>query len=118
MLQWIVTQNDPTILTIFPNNNDATFKDQQLPRPADLLLHYNYGAAAVKQWGKNTSVLDNCPDIPCPPVLVPVPLGPTRVKHNHEDTIKRRDDNVNQGGLRSERNTGEGAAADSEPQAS
>lgn len=30
--------------------------DQQLPKPADVLLHYNYGAAVVKQWGKGDRV--------------------------------------------------------------
>jgi hypothetical protein len=43
--------------------------------PADLLLHYNYGAAAVKQWGKNTSVLTNRPDIPRPSVPTPAAMG-------------------------------------------
>jgi len=53
--------------------------DQQLPKPADILLHYNYGAAAVKQWGKNTTVLTNRPDIPRPAVTS---MRPTRVKHD------------------------------------
>jgi hypothetical protein len=57
--------------------------DQQLPKPADLLLHYNYGAAAVKQWGKNTRVLTNRPNIPRPSVPVLAPMGARRVKDDH-----------------------------------
>ncbi|KAI0278646.1 hypothetical protein BGY98DRAFT_916858 [Russula aff. rugulosa BPL654] len=68
-LQWIVTPRE-TILYHFPNNNDATFMNQELPKPADVLLHYNYGAAVVKQWGKNASVLTNRPDVPRLPVPV------------------------------------------------
>ena len=48
----------------------SKFIDQQLPKPADLLLHYNYGAAAVKQWGVKSSVLTSHPDIPRPSALV------------------------------------------------
>lgn len=55
-LQWLVTPPEAS-LWVFPNNNDATFQDQTLPKPSDLLLHYNYGAAAVKQWRKNVNVL-------------------------------------------------------------
>jgi len=90
MLQWIVTPNDKFALNLFPNNTDATFMNQQLPKPAELLLHYNYGTAALKQWGKNTGVLTNCPNIPHPPVpaLVATLVGePTRVKHDHSITI-------------------------------
>jgi hypothetical protein len=49
------------ILDRFPNNNDAAFMNHQLHNPADVLLHYNYGAAAVNKCGKNTSVLTNHP---------------------------------------------------------
>ena len=62
-LQWIITPRNQFTLDLFPNNNDATFMNQQSPKPADVLLHYNYGAAAVKEWGENTSVLDNRLDI-------------------------------------------------------
>jgi hypothetical protein len=48
-LQWLVS---PEVL-VCPNNRDATFKKRtKKPKPSPLLLHYNYGAAAVKQWGK------------------------------------------------------------------
>ena len=76
-LQWIVTPSG-YVLDNFPNNNDAKFVNHQLPKPADVLLHYNYGVAAVKQWGKNTSVLTNRPEVPRPPVPAPVAMGPIR----------------------------------------
>ena len=73
----------------FPNNNDATFMDQLLPKSADLLLHYNYGAAAVKQWGKNTSVLTDRPDIPRPSVPVPAPMGSTRAERDRDTAMSQ-----------------------------
>ncbi|KZP28691.1 hypothetical protein FIBSPDRAFT_947518 [Athelia psychrophila] len=71
--QWIVTEPDPFNVKFYPHNNDATFLDQQLDKPAELLLHYIYGAAAVRQWGKNSEVLANRPDIPRPSAPVPAP---------------------------------------------
>jgi hypothetical protein len=50
--------------TMFPNNSDGAFLNQHEPKPSDLLLHYNYGAAAVKHWGRNVDVLDKRPDLP------------------------------------------------------
>ncbi|KAF9508852.1 hypothetical protein BS47DRAFT_1365677 [Hydnum rufescens UP504] len=50
-LQWL---DDPGsyLLQHYPNNYDAAFSRQsQQPKPSALLLHYNYGAAALKQWG-------------------------------------------------------------------
>ena len=41
--------------------------------PSDILLHYNYGAAAVKLWGRGIEVLHGRfnPPRPIKPVLVP-----------------------------------------------
>ena len=64
--------------------------NQDLPKPADLLLHYNYGAAAVKRWGKNSDVLTNRPDVPRPSVPVPPPMGPKRGKNDREIAIQER----------------------------
>ncbi|KZP28688.1 hypothetical protein FIBSPDRAFT_947515 [Athelia psychrophila] len=80
-LQWIVNK-EQFILERYPHNNDATFKSQRLPKPADLLLHYNYGAAAVKQWGKNISVLTDRPNIPRPSAPAPASMGPPKVNHD------------------------------------
>jgi hypothetical protein len=75
---------------MFPNNNDATFLNQRLPKPADLLLHYNYGAAAVKQWGRNIDVLSERPDVPRPPRSVAAPMGPATTTHDRSiATLKR-----------------------------
>ncbi|KAJ7856974.1 hypothetical protein B0H14DRAFT_2578610 [Mycena olivaceomarginata] len=38
-----------------PNNKNAAFKKHsKKPKPSPLLLHYNYGVAALKWWGKDT----------------------------------------------------------------
>lgn len=66
-----------------PNNNDATFKDPtQDSKPAELLLHYMYGTAAVKQWGKKTSVLTSYPDVPRPSVPAVAPIRPINIAHD------------------------------------
>jgi hypothetical protein len=46
----------------FANNTD-------MAKPSGLLLHYNYGAAAVKWWGHHTDILrsDRPPHPPPPP---------------------------------------------------
>jgi hypothetical protein len=92
--------------------------NQELPKPADLLLQYNYGAAAVKRWGKNTSVMTNRPDIPRPSVPIAAPMGPTRAKHDRNITIQKRAATMSQGGqgAGSKRKRSEEAAADLEVQ--
>jgi len=41
-----------------PNNSDAAFrKHKRFAKPSSLLVHYNYGCAAVKWWGRNVEVL-------------------------------------------------------------
>lgn len=73
-LQWLASDH-PVLRTFFPNNNDAAFMSHHEPKPSDLLLHYNYGAAAVKYWGRNQAVLDN---LPRPHALETVAMGPTK----------------------------------------
>ncbi|KAJ7919235.1 hypothetical protein B0H13DRAFT_1868754 [Mycena leptocephala] len=73
----------PKLLTRVPNNSDATFrKYTHIPKPSPMLLHYNYGAAAVKWWGHGKSHLEisNRPTMPRPSVPVPAATGPTRTK--------------------------------------
>lgn len=70
-LQWIVPvldqQYQQSLGSCTPNNVDAAFlKNTKLPKPSGVLLHYNYGAAVVKHWGRNTMLLTNQPGIPCP----------------------------------------------------
>ena len=71
--------------------------NQELHKPADVLLHYNYGAAAVKKWGKNTSVLTNRPDIPRPSVPVPAAMGTISVE-DRRTAIQKRAAAMSQGG--------------------
>jgi len=62
---------------MIPNNRDAAFrKHTQKAKPSDLLLHYNYGAAAVKWWGRNVEVLHNESEPPRPSLPVPTASGP------------------------------------------
>ena len=43
----------------YPNNLDAAFlNNTRVPKPSDLLLHYNYGAAVVSRWGHGAMILD------------------------------------------------------------
>ena len=48
-MQWLA--EDIMLENVFPTNADAAFrKDNQLPEPSPVLLHYQYGVAAVYQW--------------------------------------------------------------------
>jgi hypothetical protein len=58
-LQWLVMPYE-SIEPVVPNNSDAAFKKYtKKPKPSELLLHYNYGAAAVKCWGRGIEALQN-----------------------------------------------------------
>ena len=86
--------------------------EQRLPKPADLLLHYDYGAAVVKQWGENSSVLINRPDIHRPSVPVPATMGPIRAKHDCNTATQKRAAAMSRGGrgAGSERSMNKGLA--------
>jgi len=55
-----------------------------MQKPSELLLDYNYGAAAVKLWGHGTEVLQ---DLTTP---VPPPVGPSKKGYDRNVTIKKR----------------------------
>ncbi|KIJ25382.1 hypothetical protein M422DRAFT_38784 [Sphaerobolus stellatus SS14] len=77
---------------ITPDNNDATFlRSSILPKPSGLLLNYNYGAVAVKHWGRNISIFSNRPGILRPKVVTPA-MGPTKTPGpvNCEKSAKKR----------------------------
>lgn len=78
---------------MFPNNLDAAFKNRQKPKPSDLILHYNYGAAAVKYWGRNLEVLDKDkrPDLPHPKQRQAdtMVMGPTTSIGDRAEMIKK-----------------------------
>lgn len=69
-LQWIVHELDQRFQElderlVAENNTDAAFlQNTGLPKPSGVLLHYNYGAAVVKYWGRNTMLLTDRPGIP------------------------------------------------------
>jgi hypothetical protein len=72
---------------MFPNNLDAAFrKGTKQAKPSDLLLHYNYGAAAVKWWGRNIGVFEDQFAPRRLRVPVPTALGPKLEKGNRTTT--------------------------------
>jgi hypothetical protein len=56
-------------------------------RSRNLLLHYNYGAAAVKWLEQGVDVLQNRSNPPRSPVPVQAEMGPSRTKHDRATTI-------------------------------
>jgi len=117
-LQWIIKPKTNAIRDRLPNNSDAAFKNHELPKPADVLLHYNYGAAVVKKWGKNLSALTDRLNIPRPSVPVPATMGPISVKGDRNIPIQKRAVAMSQGvqGSGSKEKASEGGAADLEVQ--
>jgi len=90
-LQWL--NPDPNVIAMIPNNRDAAFKKRtKKPKPSSLLLHYNYGAAAVKCWGHGTQVLYNLFKPPRPGEPVPAPVGPPRNIHDRKVAIQKREE--------------------------
>jgi len=77
-LQWLVTP-DESIEPVVPNNSDAALKKctREL-KQSEILLHYNYGAAAIKCWGRGVAVLQNraCSN-----------AGPSRTAHDRSVAI-------------------------------
>lgn len=73
-LQWL--DHDQTPVRLIPNNIDAAFKKHtRKPKPSELLLHYNYGAAAIRCWGLGTEALQNRANPPRPSLPIPDPGG-------------------------------------------
>lgn len=77
---------------IIPHNSDAAFKRHtDVPKPSDILLHYNYGAAAIKIWGHGTEVLRDNAKPPRPPPPKRVKMGPSTTTHDRTTAIQKRD---------------------------
>jgi hypothetical protein len=73
-LQWLDQDKPP--MHLIPNNIDAAFKKHtKKPKPSDLLLHYNYGATAIRCWGLGTEVLQNRANPPRPSLPIPHPTA-------------------------------------------
>ena len=89
-LQWLIPPSK--YVASIPNNSDATFKKRTAkPKPSELLLHYNYGAAAVKQWGQGKEVLLNRAEPPRSVVPVPAPAGSSKTIHDRSIAIQKRE---------------------------
>lgn len=74
---------------LLPDNADATFGSRiRAGLPSDLLLHYNYGAAAVKLWGRGADMIEDLAKRP--PKPDPIPSGPSKVVHNRKTAISNR----------------------------
>jgi hypothetical protein len=88
-LQWLINPDSPRDLVIIPDNMDAAFRvSSREPKPSDLLLHYNYGSAAVKQWGHGVDYLKSLAPRPTPPV--PAPMGPSKIVHDRTIAVGKR----------------------------
>lgn len=75
----------------FPNNSDAAFRNRsRAQKPSPLLLHYNYGAAAIKNWGHGKEVLKKLIPKPShPEVPVTPPAGPSYIRHDRGITLAK-----------------------------
>jgi hypothetical protein len=90
-LQWIVPSSDPLDYSYVPKNLDARFvTGTGIPRPSDLLLHYNYGAATVKNWGQNVNILVERPNIPHPKPEEPDSMKKQYKAFNHNAFREKR----------------------------
>ena len=79
-LQWLKTPG-----RAFANNIDAAFKaNSRKAKPCNLLLHYNYGAAAVKQWGHGVKFFNKKAMHPRPAERAPPSIGSSK---SHDRTI-------------------------------
>ena len=80
--QWLIPPNAPMHRQL-PNNSNAAFgKSSGARKPSALLLHYNYGAAAVKFWGRKTHILENHAKKCRPKKPILSPSGPSKNVHD------------------------------------
>ena len=87
--QWLVLPGRDT--RHISHNCDAAFaKNSKAKKPSALLLHYNYGAAAVKLWGHKTHILNNLSKKNRPEKPMPAPSGPPKKVHNRTVMLKKR----------------------------
>lgn len=93
-LQWLSFDADDLLYLQPSNNTDAAFMGgTEGSMPSELLLCYNYGAAAVKWWGKGKERIEKSsrPNIPHPPIPMPVPMGPRRTINDRSIATGKRD---------------------------
>jgi hypothetical protein len=76
LIEILEASNRPAVEEHCQVGRDAVFaSDTDTAKPSGLLLHYNYGAAAVKWWGHHTDILRSRdpPHPPLPPSPSPSP---------------------------------------------
>ncbi|KAH9953599.1 hypothetical protein BC827DRAFT_1159154 [Russula dissimulans] len=84
------------------DRNSLLIAEEQIPKPSSLILHYNYGAAAVKLWGHRTEILAR-PNIPRSQIVMNHQSGgPSRDRNNGLIAIRKRKGHNNTGGDRGE----------------
>jgi hypothetical protein len=89
-LQWLNTE-DEALVSSNPNNSDAAFRQNiRLNNPSDILLHYVYGATAVKCWGKGINVLQDREAIDRPHQPVPAEAGPSKSRNDRTIALRKR----------------------------
>ena len=87
-LQWLIHPPNKSTERQIPNNTNATFKNHDLHKPADLILHYHYGTAAVANWSRNTDVLER-PGNHHPQIPTPASMGPKKTLSDHSASIDK-----------------------------
>ncbi|KAF7977086.1 hypothetical protein HWV62_4663 [Athelia sp. TMB] len=89
-MQWLAPP-DPYLQSV-PNNCDAAFGTAAgKGMPSDLLLHYNYGAAAVLRWGRGLETLWLCSASRRPTISPPPKTGAGAGAGEAEDADARWD---------------------------
>lgn len=96
MLHWLAARD--LGLADVPNNTNAAFKtDTENDQPSGLLLHYTYGARAIKLWGRGTDVLKALVKHPRPDPVPQSPMGPTKTQGDRKVAIRKRERHQNDG---------------------
>src|ERR1700722_18268242 len=88
-LQWLL--NPPGFLRLQrPQPPQASLKiNTRRSKPSDLLLHDNYGAAAVKWWGHGLELLKKRAKPPRPSKPVPALVGAPKTTHDRSIAIAK-----------------------------
>jgi hypothetical protein len=79
-------------------------------RPADIRLHYIYGVAATRCWGKHSEALTKFSSRQPPPIIEAAALGPTKTVDDRQITTEKLD-RAQSGGGRGFPPDGEGGAS-------
>jgi hypothetical protein len=88
----LLVRDDPDLTELPWIGRDAAFKKgSNLAKPSEVLLHYKYGAAAIKCWSRQTHLFASHTDAPRPPAAVIHKIaGPACTFHDRAETIRKR----------------------------